>query len=511
MSPESEAAAGSRALTRGWLIALAAILLAGFLLRAAYYRGSYSQSDEEIAVKVVGHMRQSGDWDTNWAKADLPAALHYDQYNFSSHLYASYFFYRLVKLLPGTAAWRSAEEGRWVYRFFSVLLATFVVGQTMRLAYRAGGWTIALGAGALVAVATQLVQDAHFARPEPFATVLALAAVACCWPRERLSIGWVLTGGFVIGLLVACKVSMLLIVWLPLVPVIVGWRDTPVRTRALLLGPIALAAGFWAGAPGAVAHPAQFLRGVQHLMTQYGSGHPPFSHPQGGMVADMLGSFFRATLGWPLLAAATLGAVRLAGRRQWAELALLAGPVAIFAIYFSTQRVFFERNLSHVLPLLFILAAFGVEEFANRLGGRAGRGSVAWMAALIVLVAVRPAQLTGALVWTEFSGRGAERVGTFDGVVLAQHPGAVLVAKEMLVAPNLDSVAEYFRSTNAPLLLRVCDYRDEWTAACLTQLSAQFDAKLVAENLGSFPGVPTSTLVVYHSWTDRYYLITGPR
>lgn len=496
---------------RGWLAALAAVCLSGFALRAAYYRASYYLVDEEIALKVVGHMRQSGDWDTNWAKADLPPDLRYDQYNFSSHLEAAYFFYRGVKLIPGTEVWRSTDEGRWVYRFFSVLLAALAVGQTIALAQRAGGRDVALAAGALAAVSSQLVQDAHFARPEPFVTVLTLAVVACCWPRERLRAGWVLAGFFVLGLLLACKVSMVLLAWLPLVPTIAGWRDAPARNGVLAFGLPALFTGFLLGAPGAVAHPAQFLHGVQHLVTQYGGAHPPHSHLNGGRVADLMGDFFRATLGWPLLAAAVLGGFRLTWRRQWAELALIAGPLLLFAGYFSTQTVFFERNLSHILPLLFVLAALGVKEFAHRLGGRTARGPMVWMAALALLVALRPLQRSAALVLMEFSGRGEATVAKLDRLMQAEYPGAVFTAKELLVAPDVESVAAHFKTSKAPLLLRLCDYRDEWTAACVRQLESRFDAKLVAENVGSFPGVPTSTLVVYHSWTDRYYLITGPR
>jgi hypothetical protein len=206
----------------GWMLAVGAILLVGFGLRAAYYHGPYSVSDENITLQVVGRMRHTGDWDPNWAKADLSPDLRYDQYNFSSHLYATYFFYRLVKLVPGTLAWRSADEGLGVYRFFSVLLVTIAVWQTMRLAQRVGGRAVALGAGALAAVATQLVQDAHFIRPDAFTTALALAAIALSWPRAKLCVGLVAGGAFVIGLLVACKVSMLLLA---------GCRSCPWRWR----------------------------------------------------------------------------------------------------------------------------------------------------------------------------------------------------------------------------------------------------------------------------------------
>ena len=301
-----------------WWIAAAAMVVFGFGLRAAFYHGGYGHPDETITVEVVRHMRQSGDLDTNWAKAPtLGTDLRYDQYNFSSHLYATYWFYRFVKLVPGTLGWRSEDEGFWVYRFFSVLLATLVVGQAMRLAERNGGRTAALGAGLLTAGAVQLVQDAHYSRPEAFVTALTMALVAIGWPREKLSLPAVAGAALTVGLLVACKVSMALLAWLPLVPVFAAWRGGSGRVRgwALVMVPVGGLAGFVAGAPGAVANPAAFVNGIEFLMNQYAGLHPPHSHLNGGRVADMVGAYYVATLGWPLLACGAVGVGVRAGMR----------------------------------------------------------------------------------------------------------------------------------------------------------------------------------------------------
>ena len=57
----------------------------------------------------------------------------------------------VIGLAVGTLAWRSEDAGFWVYRFFSVVLATLTVWQALRLAERVGGRCTALGAGLLVA------------------------------------------------------------------------------------------------------------------------------------------------------------------------------------------------------------------------------------------------------------------------------------------------------------------------------------------------------------------------
>lgn len=512
--PEPRRWGGFTAAQLRWWVPLIALLVLGFGLRAAYYDRGYAHPDEPITTEVVGHMRKSGDLDTNWAKAPtLSVDLRYDQYNFSSHLYATYWFYRFTKLVPGTLGWRSDREGFMVYRFFSVLLATLVVWQAMRLGERLGGRAAALGAGWLTSWAALLVQDAHYARPEAFVTALTLAVAAWCWPREKLSVGAVAVGSLTVGLLVACKVSMLLIGWIPLVPVVAGWRGATrnQRTAALASLPLGVVAGFVAGAPGAIANPAAFVNGVQFLMNQYAGLHPPHGRLQGGPVAPMLVGYFVATLGWPLILSALAGAGVLAWRRRWAELVLVAGPVALFAGYFATRTVFFERNLSHVLPLFLVLAAVGAMAAVEALG-RKMRGAV-WVLAPVVFVvlAVASWHVTSPLIRMEFSGEGAERHQAFEAALREKY--IEVDWKEVLLlndGPLIELEARLKRD-NCPVLLRITDFNDEWSAYNFSLFGPKFHATLVGDYPGMFAHVPGCTLHTYHSPHDRYYLVTGVR
>lgn len=516
MSGESKTSAGG--MTRGaawawWILALA-VVAAGFGLRAAYYHNGYGHPDETITTEVVGHMRKSGDLDTNWARAKtLSIDLRYDQYNFSSHLYATYWFYRTVKLVPGTLGWRSDDGGFWVYRFFSVVLASLVVWQTMRLAERSGGRIAALGAGLLTTVSVQLVQDAHYSRPEAFTTALMLVLVALCWPREKFSVVAVAGGALTVGLLVACKVSMLLLGWMPLVPLIAAWRRITGRERgwAVVAVPVGIIAGFAAGAPGAVQDPAAFANGIAFLMKQYGGLHPPHSHIDGGRVADMLGGYYVATLGWPLLVCAAVGGIVLAGRRRWAELALLGGPVALFAGYFATRSVFFERNLSHVLPLFLVLAAVGAVAGAEWLarGRRGWQGVVT--AAILTACAMPGWRVTWPLVTEEFSGAGSNRHMAFEAALKAKHPGGEWKEVSLLNDGPLIELAARLKADRKPVLLRITDFNDEWNAYNHKAFVDRFEAKLVADYPGNFVRVPVCTLHTYHSPHDRYYWVTGVR
>lgn len=483
------------------------VLVAGAILRFSYYDSRHAQSDEQITVEVVRHMRHSGDWDVNWIKANVSEDLKYNQYNFSSHLYATYFFYRLAKLVPGIEDWRAEREGVLVYRFFVAALATLAVCQALQLGRRAGGWLAGLGAMALAAVAPLLVQDAHYIRPEPFTTVLMLAAIALCWPRENLQRWRPIAAALCLGLLVACKISMLLVVWLPLVPLLAAWRQTSARewgTAWASLG--ALIVGFVAGAPGAVLHPAAFAHGIRHLATQYAGLHPPHSHLAGGPTGDMMVNYFAATLGWPVLALGLLGVVLLAVRRRWAELVLLTGPVVCFGGYFATRSVFFERNLSHVLPLLLILAGCGLAWVVERLPGRV---QLPVALAALALMVLRPAALSSDLLRVEYSGLGGERFRAHEEAVRTRHADADWRAELLLTDEPLAALEAHFRTGGRPVLCKVTDFRDEWTAANLAGLHARFTADEVAIWAGTFPSLPTCTLLTYHSPTDRYVLVKG--
>jgi len=499
---------------RGWL-AVAAIVGLGFVLRVAYYQESYGHPDEAITVEVVGHMRQSGDWDTNWAKATkLEEGFRYNQYNFSSHLFATFGFYRLMKVLPGTSSWRSEREGFFVYRFFSVLLASLVVGQTLRLAGHLGGWGAMLGAGWLVAVAVQLVQDAHYSRPEAFVTMLTLAAVGACWPRAKVQPSAVLGGAVLVGLLVACKISMLLLVWLPLVPVLTG--EVKARMKGWLAALIlsGLFAGFTLGAPGAVANPAALVNGIEFLMNQYAGLHPPHSHLNEGWVADLLGGYYVATLGWPLLICGAVGGGVLVWRRRWAELALVGGPVVLFTGYFATRTVFFERNLSHVLPLFLVLAAVGAAALVEAIGGRVrapGWALAVAASGVFAVCAVPGLRLTAPLLAEEFSGAGSDRHMAFEAALKQRYPGGEWKEVSLLNDGPLIELAARLKADRRPVLLRITDYNDEWSAYNLKTFAARFDAKLVADCPGNFVRVPVCTLHTYHSPHDRYYWVTGLR
>lgn len=503
-----------RALITSWRRWLGPVLLVivAFGFRSAHYRENYGHPDETITFEVVRYMRSSGDWDSNWAKAKLEPGFHYEQYNFASYLHATFGFYRLVKGIPALDEWRSRDGGFWVYRFFSVALATLAVMQTWWLARRVGGARVGLAAGAWVAVLPGLVQDAHYARPEAFVTVLTLAAVLLSLPRGRFSKWRVFGAAVVVGVAVACKISMLAMAWLPLVALIPVERGAAVGLGrwawAAGLTLTGLMVGFAVGAPDAVAHLQIYARGVLYLTQQYAGLHPPHSPLLDETATGLLTRYYISTLGGLGLVAGLGGGVVLWWQRRRRECVALVGPVVLFAGYFCTRSVFFERNLSHLLPLWCVLAALGLAAGASWIERRCGVRAAWCLAALLALALVRPTDISLRLI-KEFSGEPAKDRATQMEKLRLAHPSLAWRETDLLSSLPLEELRQHFKDAGGALLVRVIDYHDEWSTYHGPLLQAQFEAKLLATSPGAFADVESCTLHTYGSWTDRFYLITG--
>ena len=503
-----------RASTISWRIWLGPVLLMilAFGFRSAYYTENYGHPDEVITFEVVRYMRSSGDWDSNWAKAKLEPAFHYEQYNFASYLHATFGFYRFVKGISALDEWRSRDGGFWVYRFFSALLATLAVMQTWWLARRIGGVRVGLAAGLLAAVLPGLVQDAHYARPEAFLTVLTLTAVLLSLPRGMFSAWRVFGAAAVVGLSVACKISMLALAWLPLVGlmplnrgVAVGIGRWAWASGLTLTG---LIVGFAAGAPDALMHMQTYWHGVSYLAQQYAGLHPPHSPLIDKTVTGLLTGYYLSTLGVLGLVAGLGGGVALWWQQRKKECVILLGPLVLFAGYFCTRSVFFERNLSHILPLGCVLAALGIAAGAKWIGRRVGVSPAWGLAVLMALALARPTDISMRLI-KEFSGVPAKERAVQIAQLGQAHPGLVWRETDLLSSSPLEELRQHFKDAGGALLVRVLDYRDEWSSYHGVLLQTQFETKLLATAPSVFADVGSCTLHTYSSWTDRFYLVTG--
>lgn len=303
--------------------------------------------DEQIPIALSKVMSERGSLDPNWRFAELPEHLKYDQYNF-------YLYNIVAHAILQVGAWLRVPDLialRWANVLFQTAAALLLAHALRRLGV-SRPWVAV--AAAMIAVAPGLVQDAGMARPE---SLLCLLTAALVWvttlpfPVALRS----LLFGLALGAGITIKVTFVASIVLGGVPYLFAHRhdrvkDHAVVALALLFG---ISAGFATAAPYILMHPDVYISGLKVLATQYATGHPPHSRPeysvlgQGGWIARYLTELYGLA---PLAALAAVALCK--GRLRAYAIAFALGYVISFT-YFAFQRVFFERNLAHVLvPML---------------------------------------------------------------------------------------------------------------------------------------------------------------
>jgi Dolichyl-phosphate-mannose-protein mannosyltransferase len=498
---------------RIWVIIslLLGLCLTGLL---RFYHGSsdFTHVDEEIVSEVVKGLRARGDLDTNWILADLPDWFKIEQYNFSSYILTSLVWSHLFQA--------TKEED---FRVFSAVCSTLTALPIFWIGLRARGFRVACLAVLLSAIAPILVQDAHYARPEAFVTLLTLTLVALVWPRKKVTARRQVIVGLIFGILVACKVSMLLIAFLPFVSLLIeiSLRDShkPLRAdwrhiRNVTLG---ICAGFVTGCPGAIFHPGAFYRGFMNLMNQYSSVFFYYSHPDGGPVVDMLLAYLLATFGYLWMLAFIVGV--LTTMRSWklckgrAMLLLLFLPALLTIGYFATKIAFFERNFSHVIPLCCIGAALGIDQFRFWLQRRSRLprllthlvylGAILGLCSTPVKVCRYFFHATDPIVITERKQREAIAIekAQFSHTFHWQHSGCRFNREGERLAKD--------PSNRVGVVLY--DYYDKASPIEYQIFHERYEAEELLQEETLFPGIPFCTLHVYHSPRRWYYRIINAK
>jgi hypothetical protein len=465
----------------------------------------YAHIDSIIPIAVKNHIHAVRWPDTNWAGAELPDWARYDQFNFSSYILSFTLFERLSPL----------EDRVDLY-----LLSILCWGASIAITAWIAGRRLGLLAGAVVfcgmAVTPLLVQDSFYGRPESFLTLISVLVFALS-SLNRWS--WQLVASIVAGLGLACKIS-----FAPFVAATVAapllLRGPAGWARSGLSMPV-VAIGFALGAPGAVADPKAFFNGVEYLRTQYSGLHWPHGSVEEGLIQQALhsGEYFVATigvLGVLLLAAGAAAHAIFTFASHDDErpigadrLHALAFCVVAFAtvIFFSTQRTFFERNVSHAFPILWYSVAWTVAMLASgRIAGSSRTIRIALSALLVAamipmsLVSVRIAHFIGGRPGhpSEVEYLSAERLVAEKYPELAKTLS--FAWREQEIRPTLcKSLAE----ANSPTVLKLITGHASRRGARI----ADSRIELIAAAQGTFDDLPLSTLQTYHSAQVEYYLL----
>ena len=451
--------------------------------------------DEQITRAVAANIWR-GDLSNNWKSAPgVPAAFQINCYNFSSYMYAD-----------ALAAGRDAPHPLFRERLFSAVLGSLAIVLFYFVALRLLGPAVALASLAVMAVFPLLVQDAHYARPEAFVTFLCGIVYVCSVrllesPRPRL---WLGAGAFCCGLLVACKISLIPIAAIPLV-CLVARRMFSWRIIGVFAG--LLAVGVFAGVPDAFLHPVAFLDGVRMLSHHYADEHPPHSLLDSRYCFALLAPYFLQTIGPACCALFFLGVVAAVWQREYLCLAIVAAPALFYLVYFSLQRTFFERNLSHVVPLIAILCGAGlvwvVKLFPIRMRTAAFAGG-------LLLTVLQPALISAKLVFEALRVSPEQRANHYEDALRKKEGVPIEAISELVVPGHADYLAGLVQHSAEPIIVPVRDYHDGYTRFYFHALQKRAKASEVGYFPSIFPSFSPNTILAYHSPNLLYIKLMPP-
>lgn len=495
-----EAAATAKGRRIGWpmlLVLLVLAMLAG-ALRMNAQKHDYWMVDEFIPGAVIGHVRDTGTPDTNWANTDVFGMFRYDQYNFSSyHLAGALATWALPLEDEENSQAATAHELRRVNAVLgalSVLLAGLV-------GFRLGGSTAAALAAAFTAVHVALMQDGLYARPEAFTTVLTAllffaATGAATWRRA-------LAAGALLGVLVACKVTFVLLAPFALASVCLGAASGQ-RWRLALAFCAAALAGTVAGMPYAALAPADYLNGVFYLTQQYSGGHWPYGLPDGTLLERLAhsGRYLLETVGLPGLLLFGVGMAYCARHAEKRQLVFLVG-VAATAVYFLQSRVFFERNLSHAFPFAFAVAGAGLAWLLSlRPTGRWVKPVV--VAVLVVAIIYPAAMVSHRLLKYALPKKNGAEIARVEAEL--RQSGYTILGD----GHEFGRIRELAGTFCGRWAQRVDDFGDRLTQARLAELVGDGTLAEYRRVRGPFTDLVVSTLQTYHGG-DVVFFVPGHR
>lgn len=470
------------------------ILIGALVLRTANLRKIAQGYDEAITRAVVTNIWR-GDLRNNWKYADVPPEHRIDSYNFSSYMYAD-------ALFVGPPRRNSLHLDRW----FSALTGTAAIYLFYLAALRLFGSKVALVSLATMAVVPLLVQDSHYARPESFVTLLCAAAylfsIRLLSSPRRLR--FLAASSFCCGLLIGCKISM---VPMALIPLICLAKQREIQLRSLTAWIGFTVAGTFAGVPDAFFHPFAFWNGVQNLRHQYAGAHIPHSLVNASTSFTLMALYFWQTLGAPSCVLCVAGMVFLVTRRQYFQFALMALPVIFYLVFFSLQRTFFERNLSHVVPLMAILCGIGLVATSNAIRNRA---RTAAFVVLLPFMLLRPSQISAKLVFVAMRRDYDERTKDYEKVLLRTQGVPLAATSSLLAAHQVQQLAEMAIASRGDILVRIFDFNDPYTRKFLRDLNRCTNTREVGYVPSLFPDFSVNTILTNHAPAFRYIRLSPP-
>lgn len=263
--------------------------------------------------------------------------------------------------------------------------------------------------------------------------------------------------------------------------------------------------GLYLGAPGAFANPDAWLNGIEALLQQYDGGHAPHGLPDGSNLdrAAYAVSFLAETNGWLVLGAALLGSGVAVKERRWVFVGLLAVALATIG-YFSTKPVFFERNFSHVLPIIYVGSAFAIVSLSKR-----WIASPYWRAAFLVSVTAvlgSAGLMNTALIRDVIAPDRVDTAGEMETNLIERFCSPIIPVGYIVDEAQATRLVRRAQSGSERLYM-ILDPQDRYTERMVSKLLGSKDFLLAGRHEGAFTGRTTSTLNTYFDG-DRIYLVS---
>lgn len=434
--------------------------------------------DEKIPVAISAAMTASGHLDPNWALADVPQMFRYDQYNF--------YLYNVLGHFAQQAGALVGMEPLDALRIMNIVCqAGALLLLLLGLRWARAGWAWFVGTALMLCVAPTVVHDALMARPESL--LYLLTAAGFCVALAPLTLTARAVGiGLICGLGASVKLTFPIVALSALLALLVLRRVSVVElARLALVFSVGGAAGFALGAPLALVNWEVTLNGFSALFEQYNRHHAPYSLIEPTFLGQLMWTLRVFTeLYWPCFLLIGLGLL-VGTREERIAIAVLAAPFLVLVIYFSTKVVFFERNLSHALPLLLVATGAGAAAAVRRLPTQI-------LALLVFCVASLPG-----LYWSTQIAHAA-RFDPEERATFEERNGLTTFS---LINRGLNL---NFRAP-PPLCGRIIvqSFRDQWTARYESNVRAA-GYREVARRTGAFSSLSQSTLQIFIA-PDRAY------
>jgi hypothetical protein len=451
---------------------------------------------DEQTVRAVAINIWKGDLRNNWKYAQVPDRYRVDCYNYSSYLY-----------LDALAAGPNGKYPVHRERMLSMVLGSLAVLLFYLVALHFFGQKTAVAAFAIMAIFPLLVQDAHYARPEAFVTFLSGVVFLLLIPllSSARPLRYLAASSFCCGLLIACKISFIPFALIPFVGMLAAQKRF--RFPSLGIWVAFTIAGTFAGVPDAFFHPDAFIRGVRMVTGQYAGDYPVHSVMGSEYCFPLLWRYFWQTLG-PLCFLCAAGMLVLLVRRRMLYFGLLAVPVIFYIGVFSLERAFFERNLSHVAPLMAILCGLGIDWLTS---GLPAQLRTAAFAVTLTAALIQPAVISYKLVFIGMRVPIKERAKTYEQALSEREQAPIVYpARELFVPGNVDEVAALAKDRPEDIIVPTHDYNDPYTRRVFQRLQRLTGAREVGHFSSLFPDFSPNTILAYHCPAIRYVRLPGP-